>query len=124
MRAVDAFEKVVAAQPQVGLPFVDRILGDLARREQPSIQWHVAQLIAELDLTAPQRQQAVAWLEQRVATVDVDWIVASNAMKTLVTLCRSGYVAADELRPLFEVQLSHASAAVRRNAGKALLQLG
>lgn len=124
MRAVDAFEKVVAAQPQVGLPFVDRILDDLARREQPSIQWHVAQLIAELDLTAPQRQQAVAWLEQRVATVDVDWIVASNAMKTLVTLCRSGYVAADELRPLFEVQLSHASAAVRRNAGKALLQLG
>lgn len=124
MRAVDAFEKVVAVQPQVGLPFVDRILGDLAHRDQPSIQWHVAQMIAELDLTSSQRQRAVTWLRQRIATTDVDWIVASNTMKTLLSLSRAGHVAAADLRPLFQVQMDHPSAAVRRNAHKALLQLG
>ena len=124
MRAVDAFEKVVSAWPQVGLPFVDRILGDLAYREQPSVQWHVAQLLAELDLTSSQRRRAVAWLQQRIATTDVDWIVASNAMKTLLEFGRSGHVAAADLRPLFQVQMDHPSATVRRNAGKALAQLG
>lgn len=124
MRAVDAFEKVVADRPQVGVPFVDRILDDLAHREQPSIQWHVAQLLAEVELTPPQRQQAITWLQQRVATIDVDWIVASNVMKSLLTLCRSGHVTAAELRPLFDVQRHHPSATVRRNAGKALMQLG
>jgi HEAT repeat protein len=124
MRAVDAFEKVVAARPKVGLPFVDRILGELTHREQPSVQWHVAQLLAELDLTASQRRRAIAWLQQRIATTDVDWIVASNTMKTLLGFGRSGHGEAAELRPLFQVQTGHPSAAVRRNAGKALLQLG
>ncbi|MDQ2852879.1 MAG: hypothetical protein M3Y49_19500 [Actinomycetota bacterium] len=124
MRAVDTFEKVVAAQPQIGLPFVERILDDLAHREQSSVQWHVAQLLDELDLTPSQRRRAVAWLLQRIATTDVNWIVASNVMKTLLRFGRSGHVAASFLRPLFDVQMDHPSAAVRRNAGKALTQLG
>lgn len=70
------------------MPFVDRILGDLGHREQPSVQWHVAQLLAELDLTPSQRRRAVAWLQQRIATTDVDWIVASRgAGKERVTKC-------------------------------------
>ena len=123
MRAVDAFEKVVAARPQVGLPFVERILDDLARREQPSVQWHVAQLLGELELTTSQQQRAVVWLEQRIATTDVDWIVASNTMRTLLDLFRAGHVPATDLRPLLHVQTEHRSPAVRRNAGKALAQL-
>lgn len=112
MRAVDAFEKVVAARPQVGLPFVERVLGDLAQSEQPSVQWHVAQLLAELELTPSQRRRAVAWLQQRIATTEVDWIVASNAMRTLLGFGRAGHVAAAELRPCFQVQVEQGSFAV------------
>ena len=121
MRAVDAFEKVVAARPALGAPYVERILGGFASSEQPSVQWHVAQLLAEVELTATQRTRAVAWLRGRLATTDVDWIVASNAMKALVGFHRDGH--ADDVRADLEVQLGHRSASVRRHAARHLAAL-
>lgn len=116
MRAVDTFEKLVREDPARAAPFVERIVGDLTRSTQPSVQWHVAQLFDLVDLTATQEDAAARWLEERVATTDVDWIVAAQAMTTLVAFHARGRVDRDRLDALLAVQEGHRSASVRRKA--------
>jgi DNA-binding transcriptional ArsR family regulator len=113
MRAIDTFEKAVRADPTLGAPYVEALLA-LTDSEQPSIQWHLAQLFSLLALSEPQRARVVAWLRDRLTTTEVDWIVAANAMLALVALDPSG------ARPSVEVQLEHRSASVRRKAAALL----
>ena len=123
MRAVDTFEKLVREDPSLGAPYTERVLSELTRSDQPSVQWHVAQLVGVLALTADQRTAAASWLRARLATTDVDWIVAANAMATLVGLAHEGELPPEEVAPLLEVQTAHRSASVRRKATRLLEQL-
>lgn len=116
MRAVDTFEKLVREDPSRAAPFVERIVAELTRSTQPSVQWHVAQLFGLVDLTAAQEDAAVRWLEERVATTEVDWIVAAQVMTTLVAFHARGRVDRDRLDALLAVQEGHRSASVRRKA--------
>ena len=56
MRAGDALEKVCRRRPAWFVPHIDRIIGDIGAIEQPSVQWHVAQMLHHLrgDLSAGQ----------------------------------------------------------------------
>lgn len=123
MRAVDTFEKLVRGDPALGGPYVGRVLDELTRSDQPSVQWHVAQLLGLVALTAAQRREAVGWLTARVATTEVDWIVAAQSMATLVAFVGAGHVPAGDVVPLLEVQTGHRSASVRRKAFAFLDQL-
>ncbi|MGG5258168.1 hypothetical protein [Phycicoccus avicenniae] len=116
MRAVDTFEKLVREKPTLGQPYLPRVLGELTRSDQPSVQWHTAQLLGLLDLDEEERAAAVRWLTDRVRTTDVDWIVAAQSMAALVAFVRAGHLGADEVVPLLEVQTRHRSASVRRKA--------
>ncbi len=55
MRVGDALEKICREQPGWFMADVDRLLGDLGHIEQPSVQWHVAQMLQHLrsDLWRP-----------------------------------------------------------------------
>lgn len=123
MRAVDTFEKLVRADPACAGPYVEDIVSDLTRSDQASVQWHLAQLFGLIDLTPAQQETARAWLTSRLATTDVDWIVAAHAMATLEAFARRGLVATEDLRRLLEVQTGHRSASVRRKAGAFLAAL-
>ena len=116
MRAIDSFEKIVKDKPQWAQPYLTAIFDDLAKSSQASVQWHLAQIFSEVALTDDQQEKAVAWLEGKVATVDVDWIVAVNAMKALLYFYRRGRVGAESLEKLFRVQEGHASPSVRKKA--------
>jgi len=54
MRAGDALEKVCRAQPLLLQPHVSLLLGDMAQIHQPSVQWHVAQMLGHVRLTSTQ----------------------------------------------------------------------
>lgn len=123
MRAVDTFEKLVRADPGCAGPYVEDIVSVLTRSDQPSVQWHLAQLFGLIELTPAERETARAWLTSRVAATEVDWIVAAQAMTTLVAFAQRGLVAPDDLRRLLEVQTGHRSAAVRRKASAFLAAL-
>lgn len=123
MRAIDTFEKLVRDDPTRGAAYAASLLDELTTSDQPSVQWHLAQLIALLDLDDDQLARAVAWLVDRVSTTDVDWIVAANAVATLVELHERGAVEAAAVRPLLETQAGHRSASVRRKAAAALAAL-
>lgn len=123
MRAIDSFEKVISERPEWADPYVSRIVDELTESRQPSIQWHVAQLFAQVRLDEYQRARAIAWLQGQLATTDVDWIVSVNCMRTLLDFRKRGDVAADALRQLFKVQCDHDSKTVRRKARAFLADL-
>lgn len=123
MRAADALEKVCRVHPDWLQPYIDRFSEDLATSTQASIQWHLAQIYEQVDLTPEQKRFAIDWLKRLLSTKEVDWIVAANAMDTLVKFTRDGAFAADEMVALLKVQQGHKSKAVVRRADKLLGEL-
>lgn len=123
MRAIDSFEKIIKDNPEWVGAYLDRMLSELTRSAQPSIQWHLAQIFAEVTLTDEQRREAISWLKHTIITTDVDWIVSVNVMKALLYFYRNEFVAASDIRPLFKIQEGHASKSVRKKATEFLLSL-
>jgi len=123
MRAADCFEKICRVHPEWIEPYVDKMLEELGASSQPSIQWHLAQVFAQVHLTDKQKSRAIAWMKNRISTIEVDWIVSVNTMKTLVQFCRAGLVPRHELVPLVELQTQHKSNAVRKKAARFLEDL-
>lgn len=123
MRAADSLEKVCRVHPAWIEPYVDRMLNDLTIHTQPSIQWHLAQIFAEVDLSNDQRRRIIAWLKRLLSSKDIDWIVSANAMKTLVQFHHDGQIVKSELVSLFELQRQHNSNTVRKKASQFLQDL-
>lgn len=120
MRAVDAIEKVCRQHPEWLTPYVDRFQNELASNNQPSIQWHLAQMYSQLNLNEQQKLIAIHWLKDQLSTVEVDWIVSANAMKTLVQFTNDGTIPIDDTVALLGVQQNHKSNSVVKKANKFL----
>ena len=116
MRAIDSFEKICRVHPEWAKAYIDVIFQDLISSTQPSIQWHLAQIFAEISLSNDQKDRAIAWLKSRILTRDVDWIVSVNVMKALLKFNSDGDVNREELLTLFRIQEQHASKSVRKKA--------
>jgi hypothetical protein len=100
MRASDALEKVCARRPDLLQPFAERLLTDVAAIDQPSVQWHLAQMLAAIELTPAQLDRAVAVLERNLDRYE-DWIVVNLTLQSLAEFVRRQ----DELRSRFLARL-------------------
>lgn len=118
MRAIDSFEKVCSVHPEWIEPYIDAILNDLTPSTQPSVQWHLAQIFAKVQLTSEQEARAIEWLTSLLTTTQVDWIVSVNSMKALLKFYNDERVGGDTLLPLFTLQQEHASKTVRKKAAE------
>jgi HEAT repeat protein len=118
MRAADALEKICREHPDWLQPYIDKFPDELAISTQPSIQWHLAQIYSQVTLTDTQREFAISWLKQLLSTSDIDWIVAANAMDTLVQFTKDGYFPMAGMMTLLKTQQGHKSKAVIRRATK------
>ena len=116
MRAIDTFEKIVKDNPSLAQPYLDEIFSVHTKSDQASIQWHLAQIFTEVELTSKQRKDAIAWLRNRISTTEVDWIVSANTMKALHYFYTLGLVSSAELRTLYKKQSEHSSKSVRKKA--------
>lgn len=123
MRAADSLEKICRVHPNWVKPYVPRFFNELASSDQPSIQWHLAQMFAEIELSPAERKQAIAWLTQRASDKNVDWIVGANVMKTLAYFANQGWVPLANAISLIEGQQNHHSPSVRKRAAKLLAEL-
>lgn len=123
MRAADSLEKVCRVHPEWLKPYTDRIIEEMGTSNQASLQWHVAQMLGELHLSPQQQRAAVHWLKDRLQEKNIDWIVAANAMSTLVQFSKAGLISTLEVSALLTMQLSHSSQSVRKRATKLLAEL-
>jgi hypothetical protein len=55
MRASGALEKVCRSDPRLVQRFVPGLLGEMSRIKQASVQWHLAQILAEVPLDEGQQ---------------------------------------------------------------------
>ena len=124
MRAADAFEKVCRLRPQWIEPYLDAIQADLSdATQQASVQWHIAQMYRQVQMTKSQKQYALRWLTKLLSSDQLDWIVSVNAMKTLMHFTSHGDYPKDELLMLLKIQLKHKSKAVVKKAQACITDL-
>lgn len=125
MRVGDALEKVCREQPQWFVSYVDRLLGDLGRIEQPSVQWHVAQMLQHLrgDLTGDQARQATELLQRNLGR-STDWIVLNVTMDVLTEWATQDRPLARWLAPELERLRHDERRSVARRASRHLAELG
>lgn len=120
MRAMDTLEKILRQNPDWVEPFLADMFNNLILSKQASIQWHLAQIFRQVDLSTEQKQQAVDWLAKLLSSTEVDWIVAANAMDTLRYFQGEGKITKSEFKRLLKVQLRHKSRSVVKKARKHL----
>ena len=123
MRAADALEKVCRVHPEWLMLYADRIIHEMGKSTQPSLQWHVAQMLNELPLNESQQRDAVVWLTERLEEKEGDWIVVANSMSTMAAYAKKGIVPLKKAIALIEGQQEHRSQSVRRRAAKLLAEL-
>lgn len=82
MRAGDGLEKITRQRPELLEPYAERLLTDVAAIEQPSVQWHLAQMLREVTLNPSQRRRAVEVLKHNVE-LSGDWIVINLTLEAL-----------------------------------------
>lgn len=124
MRVGDALEKICREQPSWFVAHVDRLLGDLGQIDQPSVQWHVAQMLQHLrgDLSDDQAQQATELLRRNL-TRSTDWIVLCVTMDVLADWAKHASPLAGWLAPELERLRQDERNTVAKRASKRLLDL-
>lgn len=123
MRAGDALEKVCRVHPEWFKSYLPKLFTEMATIDQSSIQWHLAQMLGEIELPSSYQQQANKLLCKNISTTDVDWIVAANSMITLVQFVKSQKIDAKIVMKLIKIQQHHHSNAVSKKATKLLTEL-
>lgn len=124
MRAGDALEKVCREQPGWLLPHVDRLLGDLGHLQQPSVQWHVAQMLQHLrgDLSEDEVRRATELLQRNLSR-STDWIVLNVTMDVLAGWARRDPSLAAWLVPQLERLRQDSRPSVAKRAATRLAEL-
>ena len=120
MRAIDSIEKVCREHPEWLEPYIDRLFDEFGDNQQPSIQWHIAQMIIQVKLSPAQEKRVILWLVDRLEDPNVDWIVAANSMTSLAEFTNRRLFDQATLIQLLERQQSHKSSAVVKRATKLL----
>jgi hypothetical protein len=124
LRVGDALEKVCREQPGWFVTHVDRLLGELGQIEQPSVQWHVAQMLHHLrgDLSDGQARQATELLQRNLST-STDWIVLNVTMDILTEWAARDTTLAEWLVPQLERLRRDERMSVGKRAAKRLAEL-
>ncbi|VAW43375.1 hypothetical protein MNBD_CHLOROFLEXI01-2778 [hydrothermal vent metagenome] len=84
LRTSSGIKRISRVKPEWLVPYIDRLLTEVAALDQASAQWTLADLFATLAplMSATQRNQAEAVLKRNLAN-HTDWIVLNQTMKTL-----------------------------------------
>lgn len=106
------------------MPHVDRLIDHVGRVEQPSVQWHVAQMLDHLrdDLSEEQSRRATALLQDNL-TGSTDWIVLNVTMDVLAGWAGSDQQLARRLTPVLERLRRDRRASVAKRAARRLEDL-
>ena len=122
MRAGDALEKIARVRPALIAPYTGRLLSDVADVDQPSVQWHLAQILTEIELTPDQRASAIGMLKRNLGRYE-DWIVLNLTLDALAQFARDDPELRRELVPILRRHQTDPRKSVAKRATKLLAQL-
>lgn len=122
MRAADALEKVARIAPERFVAYRRRLLRDVAQIDQASVQWHLAQILSEIELTAAQRGRAVAVLKRNLKRYD-DWLVINLTLEGLARFAHDDPPLRAELIPVLQAHQASGRKSIATRATKLLSEL-
>lgn len=123
MRASDALEKLSRQKPEWFKPFVGQLLNDWPTVRQPSVQWHLAQMLSEVSLSKQEKQKAILVLKNNLEAMD-DWIVTNLTLESLATFARDTSLNRNQFKTILYSQLKSRHKSVRSRVNKLLLEFG
>lgn len=116
MRGADALEKVCNREPRWLVPYLTFLLDQVSAIRQPSVQWHLAQILGQVPLTHEQRNRAVALLS-RFLGESTDWLVLNHSLVAMAGLVRADPRLAPEfLRRLSALERDRVTSVAKRAA--------
>jgi hypothetical protein len=124
MRVGDALEKVCRVRPGWFMAYLDRLLSELGQIQQPSVQWHVAQMLQHLRsaLSDDQAKRSIELLQRNLST-STDWIVLNVTMDVLTAWANHDALLAGWLVPELERLRREDRKSVAKRAAKRLAEL-
>lgn len=121
LRTSNAVKRVCKAHKHVLIPYIDRLLTEIAAIDQASTQWTLANLFDMLskDMSATQKDQAEKIMKNNLAHHQ-DWIVLNNSMETLAKWSKKDEALKAWLLPHLERLRKDSRKSVARRADKFL----
>ena len=100
LRTSNAMKRICKAKKSILIPYIDRLLTDIAKIDQASTQWTIAQLFGMLqkDMDDNQIKQARRIMENNLENHN-DWIVLNQTMDTLTNWAIKDAELKDWLKP-------------------------
>ena len=100
LRTSNAMKRICKAKKSILMPYIDRFLTDIAKIDQASTQWTIAQLFGMLqkDMDDNQIKQARRIMENNLENHN-DWIVLNQTMDTLTNWAIKDAELKDWLKP-------------------------
>jgi hypothetical protein len=125
LRTSNALKRISWVEPTLLVPYIDRLLDDVAQINQASAQWTLAQLLSTLRpaLTAIQQQRATVILQRNLDHSN-DWIVVNMTMQTLAEWATEDAELAQWLRPRLDTLSRDRRKSVAGRAHKLLAHPG
>lgn len=122
MRSADAIEKITARRPEYLQPHKTTLIQRVAKIEQQEVRWHVAQMVARLELSQEERAVVVEILLGYLN--DKSKIVKTFSMQALADLAEQDVSLRSQVIPLLEELTETGSPAMRSRGRKLLERLG
>lgn len=90
MRVSNALKRISGEQPELLLPWLDHLLGQVSKIEQASAQWTLATIFEKLEfgMSPGQKSGATAVMQANLENCH-DWIVLNTTMETLASWARN-----------------------------------
>ncbi|HEX3548829.1 MAG TPA: hypothetical protein VHT53_00530 [Candidatus Elarobacter sp.] len=118
MRAADAAEKITRERPEVLVPYAADLVRMATATEQPSLRWHLAQMLPRIRLDPNQQRAAIALLRRYVE--DRSAIVKVSALQALADLTESDPSLRRTVIAAIRKAMETGTAAVRSRGAKLL----
>ncbi|MEM9887666.1 MAG: hypothetical protein AAF849_17355 [Bacteroidota bacterium] len=100
LRTSNAIKRIAKAKRAILLPYIDRLLSEIALIEQASAQWTLAQVfdLLKKEMTEQQMEKAKDIMKHNLAHHS-DWIVLTQTMNTLSKWAKKDVVLKDWMQP-------------------------
>lgn len=125
LRVSNAMKRICREHPDWLVPYLDKFLDTISQINQASTRWTLAQLFLwlEAEMTAEQKQKAIAVMQKNLDTSD-DWIVQNSTIETLGLWAKTDDTLKAWLLPRLENFAASSRKSVANRAKKMLATLG
>lgn len=124
LRVSNAMKRICKAQKSLLLPYIDRLIDDVAQIDQASTQWTLAQLFVSLqkEMTTSQVKKATKIMKRNLAEHQ-DWIVLNTTMDTLSKWAKNDEGLKNWIRPHLQRIAQDSRKSVSSRAKKSIKML-